>query len=244
MASTISPPVVRLTFVLAGQNPTATWRPPTRRRHREVWKWRSSSSAPVLPQSRYETVGAGNGLPQPQPNRRNGLPRRFIPKQPTCRYEERIQMSFTFNRFIFWCPSRHTLGCANLYSLISHRQCLTECNPISGMACTPSQTNREYRHRWVATSVAGQPLRRVQKNTLCPESFRGRGVKRTGPRLELIDEVGHSHDVVDFGRGRRRGRAAERRTAVASVVPTQFEAAQHILPEVILDRASPREDVA
>ena len=215
MASTIGPPVVRLTFVLAGQNPTATWRPPARRRHREVlsrgaswaaadssgnfgrsswlshrfpaqegvprvpcgplycpahpcrpfmrmprWQLRKpggrtvawlfelewwflllcclSSSAPVLPQSDCKRLGPGMEKPQPQPNRRNGLPRRLIRKQPTCRYEERIQMSFTFNRFIFWCPTRNILGCANLYSLISHRQCFTDCKALFGMACTPS----------------------------------------------------------------------------------------------------------
>jgi len=108
---------VRLTFVLAGQNPTATWRPTARRLHREVRRWRLSSSAPVLPQSGYETVGAGNGLPQPQPNRRNGLPRRFIPKQPTCRYTDRVPMSFNFNRFNFLVPdSQHTWLCKSLQS--------------------------------------------------------------------------------------------------------------------------------
>jgi len=145
---------------------------------------------------------------------------------------------------IFRCPTRNKLGCANLYSLISHRHWLTDRKVFLGMACTPSKAKRVYLHRWVATDLPGQAVRRVQKNTLCPEGFRGRGVKRTGLRLELIDEVGHSHDVVDFGRGRGRGRATERRSAFASVVPPQFEAAQHILPEVILDRAGPCEDVA
>ena len=37
-------------------------------------------------------------------------------------------MSFKFNRFIFWRPTRYTPGCANLYSLISHRQCLNDCS--------------------------------------------------------------------------------------------------------------------
>src|SRR6266852_5363930 len=103
---------------------------------------------------------------------------------------------------IFRGPTRNTVVCANLYSVISHRQCVTDCKPFLAMARTPSKADGAYRWRHVATGLTGQPVRRVRKNTLCPESFQGRGVKRTGLRLELIDEVGHGHHVVDFGWGR------------------------------------------
>src|SRR5437899_11274877 len=99
------------------------------------------------------------------------------------------------------------------------------------------------------SAMANQPVRWVQKNTLCPESFRGRGVKRPlraggrGPRTELarskiVDQVQCERDHILFATGKSNAPAV-RPVARQTVVPAHFTAADYILPERVIDCARP-----
>src|SRR6266567_1635241 len=83
--------------------------------------------------------------------------------------------------------------------------------------------------------LVGSPARKsLQYQMKNPFRLSGRGVKNAGLKLELIDDVCSEQPLVLKARLRILAAATPGFLSTHGVVPAQFEAADHILPEVVL----------